>query len=342
MQRIKQAMPVDLYIPDDVWGRFHALYKALNAERGWFEHPASLRFAAVTALTCHGEPEDVAAGIRDRADALKRAAGWFGELNSSIRFIVSAMLMQRFATVEAFVEEVEHVRGRFRAAKLRKGHVYEVLAILILHLQRDGRRVERETVERFKDIYEEMKHYHWWLTGPDDFPACAILAGLDAHPSDIGRDIEGIYQALNDKGFKKGDPLQTAANMLYLAKLPASMAAQRYKGLADAFQNEDVKIWQCDYDELAILSFINHPIELIVERTLDYRERLNALKPKPDAIMSFNLGASLAFLDLVRLDENLAQISDAKALQDMQAVINAQNAVAVNVMVHHHSASSGN
>ncbi|MHC5019267.1 MAG: DUF4003 family protein [Planctomycetota bacterium] len=324
-------MPVGLHIPEDVWGRFHALYGELNRERGWFEDAASLRFAAVTALTCHGDPADVAAGIRDRAAVLKKAAGWFGELKSSVRFIVAAMLMQRFVTVEAFLEELEHARVLFRAAKLRKGYIYEVLAILILQLQSGGRQLDRADVERFQALYEEMKRYHWWLTGPDDFPACAILTGRPGHPSDIGREIEEIYQALKAKGFKTGDPLQTAANLLYLANLPADMAAQRYKGLADAFRGADVAIWQCDYDELAILSFINHSIDRIVERTLDYRARLGALKPKPDHIMSFNLGASLAFLDLVRLDENLQQITDAKALQDMQAVINAQNAAAASI-----------
>lgn len=328
MQKVKHAMPVGLYIPDDVWGRFDALYTALNTERSWWEDATSLRFAAVTALTCHGDPRDVAAGIRDRAEALKRSAGWFGELHSPIRFIVSAMLMQRFTTVESFVEEVDHARALFRSAKLRRGGIYEVLAILILHLQRGGAPVTPDDVDRFKALYEEMKRYHWWLTGPDDFPACAILTGQEGHPSDIGRTIEDTYQALHDKGFKKGDPLQAAANLLYLSKLPPAMAAQRYKGLADAFKGEDVAIWQCDYDELAILSFINHPIDVIVARTLEYRTRLATLKPKPDHIMTFNLGAGLAFLDLVRLDENLVPITDAKALLDMQAVINAQAAAA--------------
>ena len=102
----------------------------------------------MAAITCHGEPADVAAGIRDRADQLKRRAGWFDDLNSSVRFVLSAVLMQRLADGDAFMDEVERVGGMFRNAKLRRGGVYETLAVLILHLQHEGRPIGPETVER--------------------------------------------------------------------------------------------------------------------------------------------------------------------------------------------------
>lgn len=322
------TVPVSPYIPDDVWERFQGLYDALNAERSWWEGATSLRFAAVSAITCHGEPEDVAAGIRDRAEALKRRAGWFGQTNSSIRFVLSAQLMQRLADGDVFMDEVERVQRLFRSAKLRRGGVYETLAILQLHLQNGGARIERELVERFQAIYEEMKHYHWWLTGPDDFPACALLAGLPDHPSEIGRRAEAHFRALSARGFKKGDPLQAAANLLAASDLPPEIAASRYKGLADAFRAEDVAIWQTDYDELAMLTFPKHPIETMVERTLHFRSLVGTLKPQPDRFMTFNLGAALAFCELVSHDDQMARITGAKAMADMQAMLNAQAAAA--------------
>ncbi len=316
------------HLPADPLNRFRDLYDVLNAERGWFGDPSSLRFAAMTAVTCQGSPTEVASAIRSMAEEIKRLSGWFGELNSSLRFIVSAILVLNRDSASDFLAEVERGRELFRQASLRRGGIYETMAILILRLQNDRGPITADAVVRFKAIYEEMKRHHWWLTGPDDFPACAILVGQEASPGEIGAAIERIYQALNETGFSTGDPLQTAANLLYLSRLDPDVAAERYFELANGFRQSGVAIWQSDYDELAILTFLNHPPYRVVERVLEHRKAMEELKPKPDRSLTFNLAASIAFLELVQLDENHESITDAKALMDMQSIINAQQAAA--------------
>ena len=137
-----------------------------------------------------------------------------------------------------------------------------------------------------------------------------------------------IYQALDDQGLSKGNPLQTAANILYLAKLQPRDAARRYRKLADGFRKSGVSIWQSDYDELAILTFLDHPAKRVIDHVLENREAMKALRPKPDRSLTFNLAASVTFLELVRLDRNSKVITDVKTLLDMQAMINAQQAAA--------------
>jgi len=282
----------------------------------------------MTAVSCPGSADQVADRIRDKADKIKEISGWFGSLNSPLRFIISAILELNGDTPAAFIDEVKRGRELFREARLRRGGIYETMAILILRLQNDLEPIRFEAIERFQEIYEEMKRYHWWLTGPDDFPACAILVGQDASPAEIGAKIEQIYQSLSGVGFSKGDPLQTAANLLYLARLEPQVAAQRYYELADRFRRSGVRIWQSDYDELAILSFLNHSAQQVVDRVLEHREVMKTLNPKPNVSLTFNLAAGIAFMELVQLDENLDAITDAKALMDMQSIINAQQAAA--------------
>ena len=315
-------------LPADPFNRFRDLYEALNAERDWFSDASSLRFAAMTAVTCQGSPAEVASNIRSMAEDIKHLSGWFGALNSSLRFIVSAILVLNGDRASDFLAEVQRGRELFRQSGLRRGGIYETIAILILRLRNDLAPITAEDVVRFKTIYEEMKRFHWWLTGPDDFPACAILVGQKASPGEIGADIERIYQALNETGFSTGDPLQTAANLLYLSHLDPTVVAERYFELAHGFRQNGVAIWQSDYDELAILTFLNHSPYRVVERVLEHRKSMEELKPKPDRSLTFNLAASIAFLELVQLDENLEAITDAKALMDMQSIINAQQAAA--------------
>ena len=308
--------------------RFRELYEILNTDRAWFHDASPLRFAAMTAVTCPGTVAEVAIAIREMAEEIKDRSGWFGELKSPLRFIVSAILVMNGDKAGAFLEDVKQGRELFRQAQLRRGGIYEMMALLIMRLQHDLQPVRIESVTRFQAIYEEMKRHHWWLTGPDDFPACAILVGQQGTPVEIGESIEDIYQALNGFGFSKGDPLQTAANLLFLARLDPQVVAGRYAELAAGFRQSGVSIWQSDYDELAILSFLDHPAQRIVEHVLECREQMSQLKPAPGRLMTFNLAASLVFLELVQLDGNLDAITDAKALMDMQAIINAQQAAA--------------
>jgi hypothetical protein len=321
-------MSKNMVLPTDPLNRFRDLYEAFNAERGWFGDASSLRFAAMTAVTCPGSSAEVASAIRSMSEEIKQLSGWFGELNSSLRFIVSAILVLNEDRAADFLAEVKRVRDLFRGARLRRGGIYETMAILILRMQNGLTPITAEDVVRFRAIYEEMKRYHWWLTGPDDFPACAILVAQKASPEQIGAMIEEIYRALHEIGFSTGDPLQTAANLLYLSRLKPTAAAQRYYDLAAGFRQSGVAIWQSDYDELAILTFLSHPPRLVVERVLEHRKAMEHLRPKPDRSLTFNLAASIAFMELVQLDDHLEAITDAKALMDMQSIINAQQAAA--------------
>ncbi len=315
-----------MQLPELLLDRFVNLYEELNSERRWFEGAEPLRFAAMTALCCPGSAEEVSSAIRDISDEIKSAAGVFGELNSPLRFILAAMLLVRGDSAQSFLDEAARVRELYRAYKLRRGGVYEIMAAMILRDRSPGGQVDDTTIARFRDLYEEMKRHHWWLTGPDDFPACALLVGEPGEVRDIGNGIEEIYQALQRSGFSTGDPLQTASNILYLSHLAPRDVADRYRGLADAFRTRKVAIWQSDYDELAILSFLDHEASVIADRVVERRAAIKSLKPDPGILMTFNLAASIAFLELVQVNRDLQMIQDAKALLDMQAVIAAQQA----------------
>ena len=101
-------------IPADPLGRFAALYEALNRDRGIWGDASSLRFAAMSAVTCPGEPDEVATRLRAIADEIKELSGWFGSLNSPLRFIVSTLLLLNGDSAKAFLDEVERVRPLFR------------------------------------------------------------------------------------------------------------------------------------------------------------------------------------------------------------------------------------
>jgi hypothetical protein len=321
-------MITNYYYPLDPLTRFCDIYNALNVKRGLLGDASSLRFTAMSAVICEGEPAEIAAEIRRTAEEIKAESGWFGDLKSPLRFIVSAILVLNEDRAADFFDEVKRVRKVFRRLKLRRGGIYEEMAILIMRVKYNKTPLRDDIVERLKSIYEELKKYHWWLTGPEDYPICGLLAVQRESPEKIGTTLEQIYKALHKQGFSRGDPLQTAAGLLYFAHLDPELAAIRFRDLAACFRNQGVRIWQSDYDELAILSFLEHGPDYIVETVLRNRKEIESLRPKPDRSTTFNLATEITFLYLARLDKKFKEIVDVKGLLDMQAIINAQRAAA--------------
>jgi hypothetical protein len=310
----------------DYLQRFNDLYNALNADRVWFSDPAPLRFSTITAVSCPGSLDGVATAIRTVSSEIRKLTGMTGVFNCTpnLRFIVAAVLVMNDDDASEYLAEVDRVRGLFRKAGLRRGGIYEAVAVLILRLQNNLRQIPSESVERFQAIYEEMKRYQWFLTGPEDFPACAMLVGEHGSPEEMGLKIEAIFQKLTSAGFPARDPLQTAAHLLFLSRACPDDSTGRYSGLASEFRDHGVSIWQSDYDELAILSFLDCPAGQIVKHVLENRLFMKQLRPRIDKLLTFSLASSITFLQLAGVDETC----DSKHLTDIQSIIGLQQAVA--------------
>ncbi|MCR9162999.1 MAG: DUF4003 family protein [Nannocystaceae bacterium] len=314
----------------DAFERFKQLHAALESGRGFFEQKPPLRLAAVTLLTTDGEPAALVEALREKDGELSGALGWFSEVAPSVRLLIAGLLVKYGDEAAAFVEEVGRVQAMMRARSLRRGRTYEFLATLVLRRIRAGEAIREADIDRFAAVYEEMKRHHWWLTGPEDFPACAMLVGQPGDPRSIGESIEAIYQALRtDAGLRTGDPLQTAANVLYLTGLKPVEIATRVKQLCAALKDGGQSVWQREYDEVAALCFLALPVELVVRTALEYRDRLQAELSWLGGPMAFTLGTGLAFVQLASRDETAANIGDIKALIDMQAIVSAQQAAAI-------------
>ncbi|UCG85513.1 MAG: DUF4003 family protein [Gemmatimonadota bacterium] len=307
--------------------RFTSIHAALQQDRRWWRDSRRLRYAALAAIMCDGTPMVVARGIRRMGDDLKNEFPWYWSVNSSAQFVVAALLLQHRDSARRFLKELIRVRKLFRKHRLRRALQFELLAVLILRIQAEGRAIPESTIRRFKSIYDEMKRYHRFLTGPDDFPACAILTGQPGAPQVIGNDVEAIYDELRACKFQKGNPLQTAANIMYLGPGSAHEVAGRAATLRDEFRENKLRITQRDYGQLAILSILQLPTRSIVSRVLEIRERLAGVKPKIDRALKFDLATGIAFVDLVSKVAGNHQLGEAKALLDVQALVAAQQAV---------------
>lgn len=314
---------------EDPFERFQALFTALQARGGDSD---SLRLVAINLLGVRGEPDAIAEQVQVCDGELRQRLGFWSSTSGDTRRVLASQLVKAGDSPQEFLAEVERVGELFRAVGLRRGGVYETLAVLVLRRTLGGAAATRDHIERFAAIYGEMKRYHWWLTGPDDFPACAMLVGCAGTPVEIGAGIEAIYQALHQRAaLWAGDPLQTAANILYLSGVSAPELADRFALLVQQFRAAGAKIGQQEYDDLAILCFLALPVDRIVATVIAIRDRLTASRWWPRR-GDLGFATNLAFVHLVGEDGALGPLADAKLLLDIQALVAARQAATVAVV----------
>lgn len=314
------------HLAPDPLARFQDLYAALAPDPGLFTDTAPLRLAALALITAAGDPHALARAALARDEALRRRLGLFSSTGAALRQVLAAQLVKYDDDPDAFLDEVERVQGLFRERGLRRGGPYEVLAVLILRRGRAGAPIDEADVARLAALYEAMKSYHGWLTGPEDLPACAMLVRAAGEPSAIAAGIEAIYQALHTRAaLATGDALQSAAGTLYLAGADPDDLAARFAALAHGFRGAGVKVGRPEYDELAALCFLALPPERVVDAVMAIYERLGPRKWLTGR-EHFNFASNLAFISLLSASDARGQLADVKLLIDMQMIVTAQQA----------------
>lgn len=306
--------------------RYLEIYGALKDTGGWFQDSVAMRFAAVVLLGTEGDASTLAATVRRYDQQMSDRLGWFSNVGQSIRLVLAANLLKTGDDPDAFLTEVERVRDLFRRERIPRGYAYEVLGVLVL--RRVLRRaIEQSDVARMHAIYRRLEQDHWFLTGADDYPACAMLVTARGSADEIGAGVEAVYQALRRRSkLWRGQALQTAANVLYLTGLRPDEIAGRFEELRAGFQRAGQRIGQQEYDELAVLCFLAQPVERVVDTVMQYREALRAKETFLFRAAAFSLASSFAFVRLVGSDAKLGPLAEAKLLLDMQAIVVAREA----------------
>jgi len=311
----------------DPLARFLDLHRQFATSRGFFADRVPLRFAAVTLITADGDVPSLVARVRACDAELAKHFGWLSGVDDSVRLVLAAALVRANETAPAFVAALEHGRALLRSAKVRRGGVYEVLAMLVLRRVVGGGAIEPAHIERFQAIFAEMKRHHWFLTGAEDFTACAMLVGRRGTPAEIGEHCEAIYRRL--AGAPKtwgGDPLQTAAHVLGLVELAPDEAAQRFLDVATALRDAGIRVRQAEYDEVAVLSFVPRASDKIARAVADYRRQIVEELAWTEKELATSLAANLTFVRLLSDEDDKAALADAKVLLDMQSVVAARQA----------------
>ena len=241
--------------------RYRALIGALASDKDTFDDTYWLRFSAQIVVLCPESPPKLAYRIRSVAAELIKSTDWYQALASPARFVVAAMLIQHRIPVADFISEHAHATATMNEIGLRHSRLHEIITVIIIMMTPGHRSSSVLDIERIKAIYDQMKAHHWWLTGPDDVPACAALAQCPGSPEFLGSQVEAAYQQLHGIGIPIGEHLQTAANLLPLSGLEISLTVRRYNNLIAIFKEHKSVLTESDYDPMAMLCLLDQDPE---------------------------------------------------------------------------------
>jgi hypothetical protein len=314
--------------------RFREIIAAFDFDHQTWRDAYWMRIAAQVAVLCPDNPTIVAKRITLIANELLKKEKWFAAFSSPMRFVIAAVLVQTNTKLVDFLHDYKRLGESLDRVGLKHGGRYEPISVLILRMNPEHQSFSLLEAERLKNIYKHMKNFHWWITGIDDLPACAALSQISGSAEILTAEAEGIYQRLLGSGLQRGNHLQNAANLLPLTGLKADEAADRFLGLLRQAEIRNITIMPEHYDALSVLSLLEQPPAMVIERMLAVRKELDLCNPDLKGSSSFALAADLTALDLVRYDAQSQPLQNAEAGEKMLQRLHALN-MAMLVQVSH-------
>ncbi|TYS14434.1 DUF4003 domain-containing protein [Rossellomorea vietnamensis] len=252
--------------------RYKDIYSQLRSNLRWkVSDSRAIMMAASLYVT--SEREFDLDRFQKLSDFIKNEAGIFSTLKSQLRFTIAAMLDTRFSNPEGAFADF----SKSYEALIEKGFnrgVYSYIAAMVLCSHED----KADSASLAMRIFKKMREEHFFLTGQSDYPLAMLLSERNQEIDSLIVRIEDFYNTLDQKGFRKGNDLQSMSHILSLHENPdPNELISRCTTLFDRMRQLGIKPKANLYPQLAVLSFLSDSEDHLFA-IKDIWETLNAEK----------------------------------------------------------------
>ena len=119
-------------------------------------------------------------------------------------------------------------------------------------------------IKRMRHFYDNMKKNHFWLTSADDYVFSAVLGVTDLEVEETSKKIEGCYSLLNEKGFYKGNDLQTLSHILALGEEEVNVKCNKAMKLYEGLKKNKIKLQYSGLASLGVLTLITSDVDKVI------------------------------------------------------------------------------
>ncbi|RKQ31514.1 DUF4003 family protein [Oceanobacillus halophilus] len=258
------------------------------------------------------------------ADEIKRKASLFSSMKSHPRFTTGALLDVNFDHPKSEVSTLFHLYQAFRKVKFSSG-TFTYMAASIVLTNRDRIQDSQSVIHKAKEIYDEMKKEHFFLTGTSDYPLAALLA-FEERP-DLISHIEHFYEELSKNGFSKGNDLQFLSHILSLdSDTSANQLINRSIEVSDSFKEKGIRRKRMYYPIIGMLSLLPKE-ECNMDTIIAVYDKLND-HIKWQKEMNLIIAVSLFINDKLEA----SGLAETSIYTTLETILQAQQAVMVSTM----------
>ncbi len=192
-----------------------------------------LACAAAEMFACKGMAVPVESLLEAR-EILKQHAGIFSELRGTVRLVIlTQMVLSGHA--ELFLNRVQETYRLINRHKVFD-NTFKLLAAVLIAADNSG--TDTHTlVDRTREIYENMRSSHRFLTSTEDIPFAAILALSGQDARHIAEESEAAFAILRAR-FRhvSGNLIQSLSHVLSADPAPAAEKCEKVIALYDALK----------------------------------------------------------------------------------------------------------
>lgn len=208
------------------------------------------------------------------ADEIKNRSGIFSYMRTESRYTAAAILDVNYDDPENKVSSLFELYEDMIKEKFNRGIFSYVAASVLLKIAGDHE--YQLLIVKAKEIYNDMKKEHPFLTSAEDYPIAVLLASN--YRDDVIQRNEYFYDQLNQNGFYKGNNLQFLSHILSLNnEEEEDELLSRTIYIFDSFKENGIKQKAMYYPVMGMLALLPEP-ESEMNNITDVYERLNQEK----------------------------------------------------------------
>lgn len=222
-------------------------------------------------LSANAKPDPIR--MREIKKLLKSKAGIFSDFRGADELLI----LCKMALASDPNAYFERLKDEYLKLKTFFSGEQTVLAAMILA---DQGNASEGFAEKTKQIYQEMKDAHPWLTSESDLPFAALMAISGKDPSYVYQEAEQIYSLLKGQLRADKDTLQMLSHILAIRKGPAAAKCEKLCSLATGLKAAKRSLGTGS--RLAILGVLADaelPVNVLVDQICETDDYLKQHKP---------------------------------------------------------------
>lgn len=253
--------------------KLEELYKEISKSYKW-ENNLKVYFMAFTYLQnnknfSHDELESTNEYIKSKTKLFSGYADY-----QSSRILLATSLVNKFDNPNEQFDILLQQDDKLNRVGFKSNN-YLPLANYALLTSSKNKNVD-ECIENAYTAYKNMREYHPFLTGYDDYPVCMLIATSTQDINSKIDKIEEYYKTLNEVGFYKGNSLQLLSHILSFSDEDIYTKATQCKLILNKLKENKMNLSTDYYSSLGMLALVYN--DEIMSEIIDVYNYIKSIK----------------------------------------------------------------